>query len=101
MGGIRMAADQAGSRTDNGHRGESPAVPRNEEDLERIARICAAGADGDLWMDTRSVELYLGISRRTLYRLVKNGAIPVSRVGRRIRVSKRALDVAVAAGLVW
>jgi excisionase family DNA binding protein len=52
-------------------------------------------------MDTRSVELYLGISRRTLYRLVKNGAIPVSRVGRRIRVSKRALDVAVAAGLVW
>ena len=45
--------------------------------------------------------LYLGISRRTLYRLVKNGAIPVSRVGRRIRVSKRALDAAVAAGLVW
>ena len=61
-----MAADQAGSRTGDGRRGESPAVPRNEEDLERIARICAAGPDGDLWMDTRSVELYLGISRRTL-----------------------------------
>ena len=96
-----MAADQAGSRTGDGRRGESPAFPRNEEDLERIARICAAGPDGDLWMDTRSGERYLGISRRTLYRLVKIGAIPVSRVGRRIRVSKRALDAAVAAGLVW
>lgn len=99
-----MGRDSAGrgmGRMTDGARGESPAVPRNEEDLERIARICAAGADGDIWMDTRSVELYLGISRRTLYRLVKNGAIPASRVGRRIRVSKRALDAAIAAGLVW
>lgn len=99
-----MGRDSGGRRAGrvaDGARGESPAVPRNEEDLEKIARICAAGADGDIWMDTRSVELYLGISRRTLYRLVKNGAIPASRVGRRIRVSKRALDAAIAAGLVW
>lgn len=99
-----MGRDSVGFRTGriaDRARGESPAVARNEEDLERIARICAAGTDGDIWMDTRSVELYLGISRRTLYRLVKNGAIPASRVGRRIRVSKRALDAAIAAGLVW
>lgn len=99
-----MGTDLAGGRngrTGGVRRGESPAVSRNEEDLERIARICAVGADGDLWMDARSVESCLGISRRTLYRLVKNGAIPVSRVGRRIRVRKHALDAAVAAGLVW
>lgn len=99
-----MGTDLAGGRngrTGGVRRGESPAVSRNEEDLERIERICAVGADGDLWMDARSVEPCLGISRRTLYRLVKNGAIPVSRVGRRIRVRKHALDAAVAAGLVW
>jgi excisionase family DNA binding protein len=45
--------------------------------------------------------LYLGIPRRTLYRLVKSGAILASRVGRRIRVNKRALDATIAAGLVW
>ena len=96
-----------GTRAEGSRRGregrqvESPAIPRNEEDLERIARICASGGDGDIWLDVRSVELYLGISRRTFYRLVENGSIPVSRVGRRIRVSKRVLDAAVAAGLVW
>ena len=55
---------------------EGPRVPRDEADLERIGRIYAAGTDGDLWMDTRSVELYLNISRRTFYRLVERGAIP-------------------------
>lgn len=44
-----MGRDSAGGRTEGttgARRGESPAVPRNEEDLEWIARICAAGADG-------------------------------------------------------
>lgn len=65
--------------------------PQNEADYERLGRIAAAEAAGiDVFLDVRSVELYAHISRRTVYCLVSQGKNPSTRIGRYIRVSKRA-----------
>jgi excisionase family DNA binding protein len=71
--------------------------PQNEADYERLARIAAAEAAGtDLLLDVRDIELYAHVSRKTVYRLVGRGLLPEKRVGRSIRVSKRALDAALS-----
>ena len=90
-----------------GFRGEGASLPRedrfspqNEADYERLARIAAAEEAGtDLLLDVRSVELYVYISRKTVYRLVRQGKLPHTRIGRHIRVSKRALDSVLAQGI--
>lgn len=67
--------------------------PQNEADYERLARIAAAEAAGtDLLLDVRDIELYAHVSRKTVYRLVRRGALTEKRIGRSIRVSKRTLD---------
>ena len=74
--------------------------PQNEADYERLARIAAAEEAGtDLLLDVRSIELYVYISRKTVYRLVRQGRLPHTRIGRHIRVSKRALDATLAQGI--
>ena len=74
--------------------------PQNEADYERLERIAAAEAAGtDVFLDVRSIELYVHISRRTVYRLVGQGMIPHTRIGRYIRVSKRALDEVLTQGI--
>lgn len=90
-----------------GFRGESASLPhedrfspQNEADYERLARIAAAEEAGtDLLLDVRSIELYVYISRKTVYRLVRQGRLPHTRIGRHIRVSKRALDATLAQGI--
>ena len=47
----------------------------------------------------RSIDLYVYISRKTVYRLVRQGRLPHTRIGRHIRVSKRALDATLAQGI--
>ena len=67
--------------------------PQNEADYERLARIAAAEAAGmDLLLDVRDIELYAHVSRKTVYRLVRRGVLTEKRIGRNIRISKRALD---------
>ena len=66
-----------------GFRGESTSLPhedrfspQNEADYERLARIAAAEEAGtDLLLDVRSIELYVYISRKTVYRLVRQGDV--------------------------
>ena len=71
--------------------------PQNEADYERLARIAAAQAAGtDLLLDVRDIELYAHISRKTVYRLISRGVLPKKRIGRNIRISKRALDAVLS-----
>ena len=43
-------------------------------------------------MTTDEVAKYLRISKASLYRLVKNGEIPVSKIGRQLRFRKDVVD---------
>jgi len=43
-------------------------------------------------MSPKEVAEYLGISKVTLYKLLKNGEIPGRRLGYQWRISKAALD---------
>ncbi len=43
-------------------------------------------------MTTSEVAKYLRVSRATVYRLVKQGKIPVSRVGKHLRFRKDSID---------
>ena len=44
------------------------------------------------WLDYPSAERYSGLSRTTLWRLVKTKRLPAARVGRSVRISRQALD---------
>jgi excisionase family DNA binding protein len=44
------------------------------------------------WLDYPSAERYSGLSRTTLWRLVKSERLPAARVGRSVRISRQALD---------
>lgn len=74
-----------------------PYLPQGEGDYERIALIESDLPDSEKWLDVRGVELYLRISKRTVYRLVERGEVPYIRIGRRYRFNKRDLDVALDA----
>ena len=67
-------------------------TPRCQADYDRLEQIAKARPGTDVWMDVRAVELYLHLSRRTIYRLVKQGVFPCARIGRQIRINKRAID---------
>ncbi len=43
-------------------------------------------------MTTREVAKYLRVSRATVYRLVKQGKIPVSRISKHLRFRKDIID---------
>lgn len=67
-------------------------TPRCQADYDRLDQIAKARPGADLWLDVRGVELYLHLSRRTIYRLVKQGVFPCARIGRQIRINKRIID---------
>jgi excisionase family DNA binding protein len=69
--------------------------PQGEEDYVRMELIKSDIPDSEKWLDVRGVELYLRISKRTVYRLAARGTIPYVRIGRRYRFNKRALDNAI------
>ena len=43
-------------------------------------------------MDVKAVASYLGISTSKVYKMLENGEIPASRVGRQYRFLKEAVD---------
>ena len=73
-------------------------TPRCQADYDRLEQIARARPGADVWLDVRAVELYLHLSRRTIYRLVKKGVFPCARIGRQIRINKRVIDEVLGAG---
>ena len=49
-------------------------------------------------MNTQQAAEYLGISLRTVYRLIKNGEIPAKRVGGQWRLARSSLDKFIRGG---
>ena len=52
----------------------------------------AAAADPPQWLGTTAASHYLGITPRTLYRLIDRGQIPAYALGRVFRVRRTDLD---------
>ena len=59
-------------------------------DYDRI-QLLARGGDAE-WLDVQTVALVMGVSKWTIYRSIKRGEIPFVRIGKQIRVNKRALN---------
>ncbi len=49
------------------------------------------------WASPQEVQSFLGLSRSTVYELIKSGEIPSRKFGRRLRVPKEALRPTVGA----
>lgn len=53
----------------------------------------APGSSGEiLWLSSREAARRLGITTRTLYRLIDEGRLPAYRLGRVIRLQQREVD---------
>jgi len=51
------------------------------------------GDGSDVWLDVRTVQLYLQISLTSIYKLIHQGEIPAVKLGTKtIRVNRRALE---------
>lgn len=44
------------------------------------------------WMGTKKGAAYIGVTQRTLYRLIDDGQVPAYKIGRVIRVRRDDLD---------
>lgn len=53
-----------------------------------------------VWLDIKEVSRYLHVSRSTLYAWIREGLLPVKRVGRQIRIKREKLDEMIEAGLL-
>ena len=53
-----------------------------------------------VWLDIKEVSRYLHVSRSTLYTWIREGLLPVKRVGRQIRIKREKLDEIIEAGLL-
>ncbi len=56
---------------------------------------CMTSADGD-WLSTKEAASALGLTPRTLYRLIDEGQLPAYRFGRVIRLKQSEIDSFVA-----
>lgn len=45
---------------------------------------------GIVWLDMKTLSEYLHVSRSTLYKMVREGTLPVVRVGRQLRIKRGA-----------
>lgn len=66
--------------------------PEGPEDEARLAALERMSGGEDIWLDVRSVMLYLQLGRTRVYEMIRSGEIPAVRIGRSIRVNKRVLD---------
>lgn len=57
----------------------------------KVVNKASAGREPDEWLDLKAVSEYLHVSRSTLYTMVREEVLPVVRVGRSIRVSRKQL----------
>jgi excisionase family DNA binding protein len=55
---------------------------------------------GDAWMGTVEASEHLGITLRTLYRLIDTGQVPAYKFGRVIRLRREEVDAFIAASRV-
>ena len=80
--GARIASPIYGGKVDfNQNRFKSPETVNKPK----------AGTEPDEWLDLKAVSEYLHVSRSTLYTMVREEVLPVVRVGRSIRVSRKQL----------
>jgi excisionase family DNA binding protein len=52
------------------------------------------------WMSTKAASAYLGITARTLYRFIDEGALPAYKMGRVIRLMRRDVDAFIESSRV-
>ncbi len=54
--------------------------------------MAAEGENAVSWVGTTEAAAQLGITNRTLYRLIDNGDVPAYRIGRVVRLKQSDLD---------
>jgi excisionase family DNA binding protein len=59
---------------------------------DEVALDAPEGGGEFRWMGTKEGAAYLGITTRTLYRFIDQGALPAYKLGRVIRVKRGDLD---------
>ncbi|WP_283169980.1 helix-turn-helix domain-containing protein [Curtanaerobium respiraculi] len=68
-------------------------LPTGPGDAQRMELLNMPGDGSDVWLDVRSVQLYLQISNTSIYKLIHAGEIPAVKLGAKtIRVNRRALE---------
>ena len=68
-------------------------LPTGPGDAQRMELLNMPGDGSDVWLDVRTVQLYLQISLTSIYKLVHAGEIPAVKLGTKtIRVNRRALE---------
>ena len=62
-------------------------------DAQRMELLNMPGDGSDVWLDVRTVQLYLQISLTSIYKLIHAGKIPAVKLGTKtIRVNRKALE---------
>lgn len=54
-----------------------------------------ADEEPEIWLTVEEVESYLRVSKTTIYKMIREGAIPAARVGRALRIGQRELNKAL------
>ena len=68
-------------------------LPTGPGDAQRMELLNMPGDGSDVWLDVRSVQLYLQISLTSIYKLIHAGEIPAVKLGTKtIRVNRKALE---------
>ena len=68
-------------------------LPTGPGDAQRMELLNMPGDGSDVWLDVRTVQLYLQISLTSIYKLIHAGEIPAVKLGTKtIRVNRRALE---------
>lgn len=63
--------------------------PRTERMQEQVGTETEVRSE---WLTYRESEVYAGLSRTTLWRLVKSGRIRVARIGKAVRIQRSSLE---------
>jgi len=67
-------------------------LPTGPGDAQRMELLNMPGDGSDVWLDVRTVQLYLQISLTSIYKLIHAGEIPAVKLGTKtIRVNRKAL----------
>ena len=67
-------------------------LPTGPGDAQRMELLNMPGDGSDVWLDVRTVQLYLQISLTSIYKLIHQGEIPAVKLGTKtIRVNRKAL----------
>lgn len=68
-------------------------LPTGPGDAQRMELLNMPGDGSDVWLDVRTVQLYLQISLTSIYKLIHAGEIPAVKLGTKtIRVNRKALE---------